>query len=491
MDKIVMVFKYTLISAAIFALSLLLFRMHTALSGPRLQLWHTYIPKELSTEELDSATWGDYMAREERVFAEVRANVTEKIPLETRTKMNRYYEGSLIYPPHFEHDWNRSFILEPEGKVVGVAVFLHGLTDSPYTLRHVARHYTARGFVSIGLRVPEHGTVPAALAHAQWEHWMAATRMAVREAQKRSPSQTPLHLIGFSNGAALALKYTLDSLHDASLRRPDQLVLMSPLVGVVPLARVAGLAALPAVFPIFAKAAWLSVVPEFNPFKYNSLHANAIQQTHRISSAMQAQIASLFREGKMSAMPPILTFHSVVDTTVSTSATVSKLYAYLPKNDSELVFFDINRAMSQGPIARYISDSRVARMLPQSPQDYRFTMISNTWEEKHKPIESTVAAGELKALLRDLNISFPPHFSALSHFAIPIPVDDPLYGVDLREGAEKEFGVNLGLMGALTEYDASHVDPDSLFRIGSNPFFPYVLVRIDRAIDRMMRNQGI
>ena len=486
-----MILKYTLISAAIVVLLLFLFRIHTALSEPRLQLWHTYIPKELSTEELESATWGDYRAREEQVFAEVRTNVTEKLPLEAQTKMNRYYEGSLIYPPHFEHDWNRSFILEPEGKILGVVVFLHGLTDSPYTLRHVAMHYTERGFVSIGLRVPEHGTVPAALAHAQWEHWMAATRMAVREAQKRSPFQATLHLVGFSNGAALALKYTLDSLHDASLRRPDQLVLMSPLVGVVPLARFAGLAALPSVFPVFAKAAWLSVIPEFNPFKYNSLHANAIQQTHRISTAMQAQIGSLLREGKMSGMPPILTFHSVVDTTVSSSAIVAELYAYLPQNDSELVFFDINRAVGYGPIARYLSDNRVARMLPRSPHNYRFTMISNTPQEKHKPIESTVAAGEKKELSRDLNVHFPPHFSALSHFAIPIPVDDPLYGVDLRVGAEKEFGVNLGLMGALTEYDPSHVDPDSLFRIGSNPFFPYVLERIDHAIDRGMKNKGI
>ena len=46
-------------------------------------------------------------------------------------------------------------------------------------------------------------------------------------------------------------------------------------------------------------------------------------------------------------------------------------------------------------------------------------------------------------------------------------------------------------MGVLTEYDPSHVDPDSLFRIGSNPFFPYVLERIDHAIDRGMKNKGI
>ena len=43
-------------------------------------------------------------------------------------------------------------------------------------------------------------------------------------------------------------------------------------------------------------------------------------------------------------MPPILTFQSVVDFTVSTPAVISALYALLPANGSELVLFDLNRA---------------------------------------------------------------------------------------------------------------------------------------------------
>jgi hypothetical protein len=40
--------------------------------------------------------------------------------------------------------------------------------------------------------------------------------------------------------------------------------------------RLAGLAA---IFPTFAKAAWLSILPEFNPFKYNSFPVNAARQS--------------------------------------------------------------------------------------------------------------------------------------------------------------------------------------------------------------------
>jgi alpha-beta hydrolase superfamily lysophospholipase len=40
-----------------------------------------------------------------------------------------------------------------------------------------------------------------------------------------------LHIVGFSNGGALAMKYALDALDDSSLRKPQQIVLISPMIG--------------------------------------------------------------------------------------------------------------------------------------------------------------------------------------------------------------------------------------------------------------------
>ena len=68
-----------------------------------------------------------------------------------------------MYPANFTTDWNRSYIMEPQGIPVGAVVLLHGLTDSPYSLRHIARLYQSRGFVAIAIRLPDHGTVPAGL----------------------------------------------------------------------------------------------------------------------------------------------------------------------------------------------------------------------------------------------------------------------------------------------------------------------------------------
>lgn len=96
-------------------------------------------------------------------------------------------------------------MLEPDGPPVGAVVLLHGLTDAPYSQRHIAARYAENGFVAIVPRLPTHGTVPAALSDVEWQDWLAATRLAVREARSRIGPSLPLHLVGFSNGGALAM----------------------------------------------------------------------------------------------------------------------------------------------------------------------------------------------------------------------------------------------------------------------------------------------
>jgi alpha-beta hydrolase superfamily lysophospholipase len=333
------------------AITLVAVRIYDTQRGPPLELWHTHVPHELSAEALDHADWSQYLAAEQATFDDVRAEVTAKLEEKDRIPVNRYFEGSPVYPGRFSQDWNRSYVMEPEGAPVGAAVFLHGLTDSPYSLRHIARRYRAHGYVSIAIRLPGHGTVPAGLAEVEWEDWLAATRLAVREARRRVGPTAPLHLIGFSNGGALAMKYTLDALEDPQLTRPDRLVLISPMIGITAFARFAGLAGLPAFLPHFAKAAWLGIVPEFNPFKYNSFPVNGARQSWRSTQVLQQQIERLARTGHLAEVPPILTFQSVVDFTVSTRAIISSLYEHLPANGSELVLFDLNRDAKAGNAA--------------------------------------------------------------------------------------------------------------------------------------------
>lgn len=476
--------KWVLVLIVVVGVAMLAMRSYRALSGPPLQPWHTFVPTELKADQLDATDWARYLAQEDAIMASVRAEVSQKLAPDERVPINRYFEASPVYPPHFAQDWNRSYVMEPDGKPIGVVVLLHGLTDSPYSLRHIAKRYRDRGFVAIGIRMPGHGTVPAGLTNVRWEDWMAATRLAVREARRRVPSPAPLHLVGFSNGGALAMKYSVDALEDPKLARADRVLMFTPMIGITRFARFAGLAALPAVLPPFANAAWLSVVPEFNPFKYNSFPVNGARQSYRLTDALQTQIQRLARAGQLGGLPPILTFQSVIDFTVSTPAILTALYAHLPDNGSEIVLFDVNRTLKFAPLLRPSSFVAIERLAPTSPQPYRFTAIVNANDDSDATVERSIAPGQLQAEVRPLNLPYPRGIFSLSHLAIPIPMDDPLYGMQPDPKTKGDYGYNLGAMDARGERGALIVDQDFLTRLPSNPFFPYLLDRVDDGIDR-------
>ena len=472
------------VAFAVVGIALLAVRAYRALSGPALQPWHTFVPQELRADALDRADWNGYLAQEQKIMASVRAEVSQKLAPGDRVPINRYFEGSPVYPAHFAQDWNRSYVMEPPGPPLGAVVLLHGLTDSPYSLRHVATRYRDLGFVAIGIRMPAHGTVPAALTDVRWEDWMAATRLAVREARRRVPAPAPLHLVGFSNGGALAMKHSLDALEDPSLARADRVLLFTPMIGITRFARFAGLAALPAILPPFANAAWLSIVPEFNPFKYNSFPVNGARQSFRLTDALQAQIQRLASTSALVRLPPVITFQSVIDFTVSTPAILTGLYAYLPDNGSEIVLFDVNRTLKFAPLLRPSAYVAAQRLTPTTPQTYRFTVIANANDDTAATVERSIAPGQMTAAVRPLTLPYPPGIFSLSHLAIPIPMDDPLYGMQPDPKTKGDYGYNLGAMDARGERGALIVDQDFLTRLPSNPFFPYLIERVEEGVSK-------
>lgn len=469
-----------LVLVVLVAASVLALRAWDSQRGPPLEPWHTFVPTELHAKVLEKADWAAYLKHEAAIFHDVRREVVDKIDRETAVAGNRYYAGSPIYPGSFAQDFNRSYMLEPDGAAVGAVVLLHGLTDSPYSLRHIGRLYRDRGFLVIAIRLPAHGTVPAALTDVEWEDWDAATRLAVREARKRVDAAKPLHIVGFSNGGALAMKYALDALDVEGLARPDRLILISPMIGITSFARFAGLAALPALLPAFAKAAWLGLLPEFNPFKYNSFPVNGARQSHRLTIALQDSIARASRDGRIARLPPILTFQSVVDFTVSTSAIISGLYAHLPANGSELVLFDLNRAAAVSPLLRDAAETVLSRILPAPPRRFRTVIITNAATDRYDVVERVTEAGALTESTRPLDLAFPTGIFSLSHVALPFPMTDSLYGLTPNES--EHFGVHLGAIAPRGERGVLIVNLDALLRVSSNPFFPYEIERIEQAI---------
>lgn len=473
--------KRLLLVLTVVAATLIVARAWDSQRGPPLEPWHTYVPSDMHASQIDKVEWAEYIKAEEAIFRDVRTEVVDKVDAQAHALGNRFYAGSPIYPGNFAHDWNRSYILEPDGAPIGAVVLLHGLTDSPYSLRHIARRYRELGFVAVAIRMPAHGTVPAALTDVEWEDWDAATRLAVREAVRRAGPSKPLHIVGFSNGGALAMKYALDALDDNRLARPDRLILISPMIGITSFARFVGIASLPALLPAFAKAAWLGIVPEFNPFKYNSFPVNGARQSHRLTVALQDRIRRSARDGRLDRLPPVLTFQSVVDFTVSTPAILSALYAHLPANGSELVLFDLNRAAVVGPLMRNAAESVLTRILADPPRKFRTVTITNAAVDTYDVVERVTEAGASTEQTRPLALAFPAGIFSLSHVALPFPMTDSLYGMH-PDKTDEFFGVHLGSIAPRGERGVLILNLDTLLRMSSNPFFPYLLERIEQSI---------
>ena len=474
--------KLLALVAVTIGVTLLIARAYTSLQGPPLRPWHTFTPDELSAKALDRSDWGDYLAAENEIFAAVEANVTNKLDDEDKYPANRYFDGSPLYPPKFATNWNHSYILEPEGEPKGAVVLLHGLTDSPYSLRNIAELYQQRGFVAVALRVPGHGTVPGGLTQIVWEDWLAATRLAVRTAVARVGEGKPLHIVGYSNGGALALKYALDTLYQPELPAPTQVVLLSPMIGVTTFARFAGLAALPSYFPAFVKTSWLDILPEYNPFKYNSFPVNAARQSYRLTAALQAEVEEAVRSGDIKRLPPVLTFMSAVDHTVDAHAAVSAVYDKLPKNGSELVLFDLNRIVNFDLLIRNRADAALGSLTGKPPRNYRLSVISNAGQAGGAVYEAATDAGGTEETIRPLGMWYPADVFSLSHIALPFPADDPLYGGTPDPAKRNEFGINLGSLALRGEIGVLAVSSDTLLRISYNPFFPYLLERVNGTI---------
>ena len=354
--------------------------VQAVLSLPDLQPWHRLVPQaEVTAADLDETfTLEQYLAREAAVFQDVRDHVeTPASASGSAAVANRYHSASISSPRLASRDWNRTFELTPAA-VRGGALLIHGLTDSPYSMRAVADALHAQGYYALALRMPGHGTVPGGLTQATAEDWMAAVRMGARHVRRTIGADRPMVLVGYSNGGALVVRYALEAAADSRLPAPSRLVLLSPMIGVSPLARMARVISALGPLPFFEKARWLEVVPEYNPFKYNSFPANAGNQSYRVSSLVRAEVAGrgAERTDRAAAADPGVSIDCRLDR-VSTAAVVHDLFDRLRGNGHELVVFDINRRAGLEPYIRPADAALVATLAAGGPRLYRRTLVTN------------------------------------------------------------------------------------------------------------------
>ena len=172
--------------AGLLAFTVLLAWAFESRSMPALGIWHTALLSNEFTarDATPRSTLKDYMDQEARLFRELQEKVYTRVEPTDDLSFSRYRTGGPQDPAAWQRNWNRTFELVPED-IQGGALLLHGLTDSPYSLRRIGEILYARGFYVLGLRLPGHGTIPGAL-----------TRCGGRTGWRRAGSARATSVIG-------------------------------------------------------------------------------------------------------------------------------------------------------------------------------------------------------------------------------------------------------------------------------------------------------
>lgn len=171
------------------------FRVKPALEMPKLKAWHKPGEKELLPND-ELAVFSKYVEAETR-FIKSAYDTSET---EARGTDNRYERKSIGSPynivsaaeaSRYGENGNASFEDKPsDGPLRGGVLLIHGLSDSPYHMRALARIFAEQGFHVIALRLPGHGTIPGALTKVKWQDWYRAVKAGVKWYKTRFVAST-------------------------------------------------------------------------------------------------------------------------------------------------------------------------------------------------------------------------------------------------------------------------------------------------------------
>jgi alpha-beta hydrolase superfamily lysophospholipase len=453
------------------------FTLYAVSALPDLKPWHTTrLAGEFDARKHGGLDFAGYLALEQQLFAEAAALAATWSDRGEAFEHSRFNAGGAMRKLADGAPFNRSFRLTP-GNPVGGALLVHGLTDSPYSMRAVAEVLHRQGFEVTVLRLPGHGTLPSMMTEMHSRDWDAAVRIAARDVAARTPPGAPFYVGGYSTGATLTLHYTLRTLAGTAERRPTRVLLLSPAIQLTPAAALANIIDLFSFIPVpvLEKVRWQEVIAEYDPYKFNSFPVNASRQVNRATKALQDELAAAAADGRIVSLPPVVAWQSVVDSTVGSSPTVDLVYARLTGAQHRLVMFDVNRSAKltsvQRPAARELIE-RVAR----GQRRYTLELVSNASPDTLDVTLLRLAPGVgIEAL--PTGLAWPAELVSLGHVALPFPPDDPVYGI--QRGSGRAGVPSLGSLLLRGEPGALTVSLGSLTRVRSNPFWPLVARQIE------------
>lgn len=175
-------------------------------------------------------------------------------------------------------------------------LLVHGLTDSPFLMRDLARAFHAKGFLVRALLLPGHGTTPGDLLAVTYEEWLQAVRYGLKSFHNRVDN---LYMAGYSTGGALGVYLALQNeLHSSEDAPVKALFIFSPAIQIN--TSIAFMANWHKILSWAAPAAkWLDLREDTDAVKYESFPNNGVDQIHLLTKVVQ----ELFEAGRTLSLP--------------------------------------------------------------------------------------------------------------------------------------------------------------------------------------------
>ena len=226
----------------------------------------------------------------------------------------------------------------------------------------------------------------------------------------------------------------------------------------------------------FAHSAYTEIWPEYDPWKFNSFPLNAGYQAYLMTQEVQSGLDRLHANAAIASLPPVMTFSSLVDATVSTPAIVDALYMrLLPTNRNELVLFDLARYKRIKPFLKAGSSNLIDRLRASPELPFTFTLVRTVSPDTREVVAATRRPGQTEPTNERLNMSWPRGIYSLAHVAVPFRADDPWYG----NGEINPPGVHsLGNLSPRGERGVTIVPAGHFLRMRYNPFHDYLEQRV-------------
>lgn len=252
----------------------------------------------------------EYIAHCRNMIAQARADLAA-------SDLNKIIDGNApfelhpaaAYPAGKNKTYRRGILLT------------HGLSDSPYFMRHLGAFFQENGFRVMAVLLPGHGTRPGDLLEVRWQEWQKTVEYGVEQLALEADE---IYLGGYSAGGALSV---YQSLRD---RRIRGLFLFAPALQISPRAAFANLHK--AYSWLASAAKWVDILPDSDIYKYESFPKNAAAQMYALTQVLRRMLT------QERVTIPVFAVASQDDVTVNTDATVAFM-AHAPHAANRLVYY--------------------------------------------------------------------------------------------------------------------------------------------------------